>query len=188
MSDEWHFYRWNFDRYATIRPQLRAAVRAETFASLSDTEEGTQVAEMFAEGEIPLLEAKSAWLTAECRLGDPIVFNAELPRFLNRIERKREGEEIAEILSELLFARVYLEQWLEQTSICGILPPIETARLSGLCRDYLQKNRTEIGAVRGGFFRRVFERNATPDEIFPLLCDLVNEAVKAGNGTIAYQK
>ncbi len=189
MSDEWHFYRWNYNHYTLVRPQIRGAVRAETFATLAQTQEGIQVAEAFDEGEIPLLEAKSAWLAAECRRGDPVIFNAEFPRFLNRIERLREGEEIASMLSELLFARVYLEQWLEQTPICGILPPTETARLSTLCRAYARTNSVlGAGAARGGFLRRVFDRNASPDEMFPQLSDLAAEAVKSGEGLIGFSR
>jgi hypothetical protein len=197
MTACWYFHRFDYERYLALRPTLRAAVVPAAFEPLADTLETRTIVEALENSEISLLAAKQAFVQELCCRGEAIPFHKGFPSFVAALGRSQEIEEGTELLSRMLAGGKNLEAWLQPAAgLNGFLTPEETVTLQKSCALLLRGGRLHVpgrkrrkrirrGGLLGllrGFLRRLFDREPPPEEILALLGELVEEAVRRGEG------
>lgn len=197
MGGCWYFYRFDYARYTEMRPTLRAATSPTTFATLAVGAETQAIVDALMEGEMSLLSARQAFVQAVCCLGEPLLFDRGLPRFVAVLARRRGAEDAAELLGEMLAGGKNLEPWLmPPAGLLGFLKPEETLELQRSYATLSRKGR--LGVAKGaqprrrrrggligrllGFGRRLFNSDPEADEMLLPLAELIAEAVTNGEG------
>src|SRR5690242_18076949 len=107
----WYFYRFDYSRYLTLRPALRAAAVPPSLAAIAQDPEMEAAVEALMEGAITIKEARETFVRALCCLGDPLVFDKGFPRVLAALRRHPGSEEAAEILGGMVAGGKNMEPW-----------------------------------------------------------------------------
>lgn len=195
MDPLWNLYRFDHYRFVQLRPALRCASDAATFASLAEGPASEAIVEALIEGDVDVVGARQDFLIALCCIGEPVPCPKRFPRILQRMRTDVRTEEGAEILSDAIAGGRNLDNWLLPAGkLAGILTPDETStvyqaystadalgRLGRLKRHQsVRKGGLLSGIVT--FFRRLFDWGLAGDEVYRLLGQLLEEAVACGQG------
>ena len=202
MQANWHLYRFDYAKYQTLRPLLRAATMPDAFAALSEGPQGDAIAEAVAEGTLTLECARNVLVSTLCCLDDPLPVDASFPRFLAVLGRRRGAEDAAEMLGALVSGERPVEDWLrDPQGLIGWLTPEETQALYSSYTSLLGangRNRRSLGSIgripkrpvrRGGllgalmcFVRNLFDAGPPPDDLVFLLGRQLQEAKVQNQG------
>ncbi|HZO91374.1 MAG TPA: hypothetical protein VFB38_23830 [Chthonomonadaceae bacterium] len=196
MAVCWYFYRFDYARYLALRPALRSATQPAAFAAIAEGAETEAIVTSLEEGTLTLSEARNAFVQAVCCLGDPLILERGLPRFVAALRRRRGAEDAAELLGELLTGGKNMETWLLPASgLIGFLTPEETQMLRNYYATVPRRGSLRWGTARRrgvrrgglvgacvGFVARLFDRGPQLEEMLPLLGDLIEEAANASEG------
>jgi hypothetical protein len=196
MDVRWYCYRFGYAEYVRLRPALRAAATAGALEAVAPGPEVEAIAEALLAGEIALGEARAALVQACCCFGEPLPFDAGLPRIVSTFERIDGMEEAAQLLTGLLSGGRNMEPWLRPSAgLTGFLTPQETSALyvafvSWRGRTY-RRRRGGGGLLPalGGLIRNLLGGGPQPEETLRLLGHLLDDAVRhdAGIAAVAAQ-
>jgi hypothetical protein len=183
----WYFYHFDYSRYLEIRPYLGRAYSVTSFDPLLIDVESQTIVEELIEGTISYTTARHALVQHFCCLGEPLTFEKELPRFVNTLMYKPEGDEACTLLSELLAGGLNLDKWLlPSEKIVGFLKPVQAERLEESLLYYRRKNRKR---TKNGILTPVFDLvihildiPPQPKTVMDRLLPFLQEAISEGLG------
>lgn len=143
MADCWSFYGFDWAQYRVWEVPLRQVRETGDFSGLETAYPDSadilsEVLEAFDESD-PAEAVCNALLGSLCLLDEPVVFEKGLPELILRFRRHphHNGEEIADLLGELISARKNVADWFDATpyvipggTLVGLLTVAETEALA----------------------------------------------------------
>ncbi len=193
MTIFWRLYRFDFEEYLELRSELSRATTPESLSNLADSEELDSVISALFNDDIEISEAKQAVVLARCCRGEPLLFSKKFLRLVTKLSRDPNLEDGAEKIAEALAGGKNLEPWLEPSSeLLSILTPAEIKRIDGEMPLLLEacgvgsrrKSGRSMGLfpTAGSFFMRLFDQEATANEMLSLFSEMVEHASSRGEG------
>ena len=198
MSASWKFYRFDYDRYLALRPELRAAEEPDEFSAWSENELTKAIVQALEGADDPAIEpetARNAFVQILCCLGEPLPLDPGLLRIVARLAHTRGTEDLGEQLEALLGGGVNLEAWMVPITtlpiaLLGFLTPEQTRTLHATYGDVFRtgvkgrKKRRRGGLVgkAGAFLRQLLVLELKPEESLGLLGELVATAAERNEG------
>ncbi len=192
MSVYWQFYGFDYERFLSIRKDLRAADSARDFEPMNENAMTDAILSALESGEMKPSVARSAMIQTLCCTGEPLLLDAGLLRIVSRLAHNRDTEDLGEQLEALLGGGTNLDSWLHPTeALSGFLTPQQTIALHTKYGQVLRRG----GAVKGrrrrqgglvgkteDFLRQLFAMEARPEESLRLLGELIAAAAEVGQG------
>lgn len=183
----WYFYHFDYSRYLEMRPYLGRAYSVTSFEPLLIDAESQTIVEELSEGTISYTTARHALVEHFCCLGEPLTFEKELPRFINMLNKKPEGEEASTLLSELLAGGKNLDKWLLPTEkIVGFLKPVQTESLEESLlyyrKKYRRRRKNGILTPITSIILNIFDAPPLPRTVMERLLPFLQEAIQEGLG------
>src|SRR5579864_9521859 len=130
MDIRWYCYRFDHALYLRLRPTLRAATTPAALEAVAGGPMADAIIEAFTAEEIGITEARAALVQLICCVGEPMPFDAGLPRIVAALERSTGMEEAAHLLSGMLSGGRNMEPWLLPSGgLTGFLTPQEATAL-----------------------------------------------------------
>ena len=102
MSANWYLYHFDYDRYGELCLALGCIKILEDLEPLIQDPESQTIYDELLEDSISLEVALHALVETQCCIEEPLVFANEMPLLAAHLGKRREGQEAATILSELL--------------------------------------------------------------------------------------
>ncbi len=195
MAIYWRLYRFDFEEYLELRSALSRATTPESLSNLADSEELDSVISALFNDEIEISEARQAVVLAKCCRGEPLLFSKKFLRLVTKLSRDPNLEECAEKIAEALAGGKNLEPWLEPSSeLLSLMTPEEIKRIDVEMPLLLEAcgvaSRSKSGRsagffpTAGSFFMRLFDQEATANEMLSLFGEMVEYASSRGEGIV----
>lgn len=187
-------YAFDSVRYSALRLVLRDANTPDEFAPHCETDELDGALMAWEEGRLPVESLRQEIVRAECCVGDPLILDSALPRFIRELAIRPNYPEAALTLSELVAGNRHLESWLHaERGIMGILSPLEVGSLAASLRTLFlhgrfgsrkgrKRRRGGLLGILRAFGRGIFAASPSDEEVLFLLDDFLRDITRNGAG------
>ena len=188
LPDHFLLCRFDYARYAELRPKLRVATLPTHFEKFCTTPELQESLLALEEELISPELLRQEIVRAECCLASPLELDSAFPRFVRELAQRSKTSDAAVLFSELLAGQRHLESWLRADGgLLGILTPddalsLEVNLLVLVHRGYMgsragrRRRRGGLIGHIGSFLRGLFASPPSDDELLSLLNDLLSDA------------
>lgn len=187
----WRFYRFDHDRYLQIRPALRAATQPADFAPLAESPELETLVIALAENTLSIPAIRQEYVRLLCCKGAALGLDRGFSRCVAILAARPQTEDAAELLTGLLTGYKNVEPWLAMDGmLCGFLTPEETIALrTSYVSLHDRRHRRKRHGIFEYFFRfmrLLFDQDALQEDMLRLLGDLIESAVRQGQGIAVF--